>query len=104
MPDKAHLQPANGADKQKVTAHDNLAQGEGGARKKGPSISEKGGRIPANVPKSKSRSGDNKTPPRDWVAGPKTPDKQGGTSRGHDRTSPTAGKSKSKKHKATRVV
>lgn len=68
--------------------------GEGGA-KKGPSISQRGGSIPANVKGSSRGSSDHLTPQRSDVAGPRTPQRGGHDRVGHDRVNPTAGKAKS---------
>lgn len=67
----------------------NLDQGPAnGARSSRKKTSARGGEIPANVPKGSSRQGDHTTPPRAWVAGPRTADRQGGTIKGHDRPRP----------------
>ncbi len=70
---------------------------------KGPSISQRGGEIPAVVGKPKS-TGNHLVPRQDDVAGPVTPERQGGGIHGHDRIDPTLGKEKSKRHVATRVL
>lgn len=90
----SNLDQGEGGARRQKSSGDHQAQGEGGA-KKGPSISQRGGEIPPVVPKGSSRTGDHLTPPAPWVSGPRTADRQGGTVRGHDRTSPVAGKSKS---------
>ena len=102
---------------QKHTSH--LDQGTNGVRrmlkgpkggadipaniKKGPSISQRGGEIPAVVGKPRP-TGDHLVPRQADVAGPVTPERQGGGIHGHDRTDPTLGKEKSKRHVATRVL
>lgn len=99
-----HLKPANGADRQKRTAHDPLKQGEGGAKQRAPKTARTGGETPADVPAAKNMDGTHLKPPRSWVAGKRTAVKGGGGRDGHDRTNPNAGKSKSEEFKASRVV
>lgn len=70
-------------------------QGEGGARSKGPSIPQKGGMIPANVPPG--RKGGSHLQPHPARTN-KTAERGGGTIFGHDRVNPSAGKSKSGDH------
>ncbi len=90
----SYLEQGEGGARRMKSSGSHLDQGEGGARR-GKSISQRGGEIPAVVPKGSSRSGDHLNPPGPWVRADRTADRQGGTVRGHDRTSPSAGKSKS---------
>jgi len=71
------------------------SQGEGGASNKGPSISQKGGKIPFNSDGQDAKStGDNRTPHRALSHTPSNV-RGGGTVIGHDSVNPNAGKATS---------
>jgi hypothetical protein len=88
-------QGEGGAGKSKRGGGDPRAQGEGGVHGKGPSISQKGGKIPAALDGQNSSSGsDNLTPHKALTHQPSAV-RGGGTVIGHDRISPIAGKAHS---------
>ena len=75
--------------------HNPREQGEGGAAKKGPSISQKGGKIPAALDGQNPSSGTDNLTPHKALTNQPSPVRGGGTVIGHDRISPTAGKAHS---------
>jgi len=90
-------QGEGGAGRQKSTSHNPREQGEGGAAKKGPSITQKGGKIPANLDGQNSSSGSDHLTPHRALTNRPSPVRGGGTVVGHDRVNPNAGKAYSGK-------
>ena len=90
---KIHLEQGEGGAKTTKSNGSHTDQGVGGVLSKGPSISQKGGKIPANVPANQGITGSHTTPHPSLTN--KTSVRGGGTVVGHDRTNPNLGKAKS---------
>jgi hypothetical protein len=93
MANQSHLDQGEGGVTRSRSRGSHLDQGPTGAGKKGASIPQKGGQIPANVPGNKGVTGSHLQPHPSLTN--KTSERGGGTVVGHDRTNPNLGKSKS---------
>ena len=88
-------QGEGGAGRQKSTSHNPREQGEGGAAKHKAGITQKGGKIPANLDGVNSSAGGSHLTPPDALTNKPSAVRGGGTVIGHDRVNPNAGKAHS---------
>ncbi len=88
-------QGEGGAGRQKSTSHNPREQGEGGAAKHKAGISQKGGKIPANLDGVNASAGGSNLTPHPALTNKPSAVRGGGGVVGHDRINPNAGKAHS---------